>query len=544
MVVVFGSLVALLHLVLNNAFTVPMLHPDEGGYLGNARQIVEHVGSSSEGYLAGYSLLLVLPASLASDPWLFYSYALDVNAVLAGMTAGLLVVVFRGVFPKQSMLLALVAASFASFVSGIFIVRNFALGDNLLILLIVLASLLLLRSTLSVTKLRRRLLLGAFGAVCALSTWVNPRGVAVVVSGVVVVAAFALVENRKRLVDIAIVLVVAGFVFLLGRTINGLILGATSTAPGGSASLYLDAFLQAERWSGVFVNIVRRVGYLSVASVGGIWAVMIWAVRSRRAEHRTDSDSGALSIVVFLFVAIGISLVFNSFTMGFGEDARVDHLFYGRYLEVYLPVLVVLAVGVAASSMSAADSRVVALISATSGFIAAIALSLEPLDGPAIFTNVSSVWVFSVFTNSNLVLAFFLGGFLTALTWIAVSIRPRLGLAWMGAALVGMSVTMYLALLSSASPFGAQVEIPRALIEINSQDREECVSLLPRADAEFIAHQYNFLVPGIVLEESSSPTCSLRVGSRIQHAADMDSDLLVKETIGDLYLWRTTGLSR
>ena len=99
---VVSVLVAGVLLVLNGEFILPMLYGDEGGYLANARRVTDSVGVSLHGYLAGYSLFLIPPALATNDPWLFYRLALDVNAVLAGATAGMLVLLSRMLLPRVS----------------------------------------------------------------------------------------------------------------------------------------------------------------------------------------------------------------------------------------------------------------------------------------------------------------------------------------------------------------------------------------------------------------------------------------------------------
>jgi hypothetical protein len=402
-------------------------------------------------------------------------------------------------------------------------------------------SLLLILAVRCESPVRRRMLLAAFAFLCAFSAWANPRGLALVFAGVAISAVLLFVIDGWRSLDFLVVLGVMGIGLVLGDAVNDAIVGTVSGAPGSDASGYFDAIRDVELWPRVGLNIVRRIGYLTVASVGMIWAVAVWLVKQRKSRWTTTREGGIVIVVLFAVFALGLSLVLNSLTMGLLNYLKPDRLFYGRYIEIYLPVLVVVAVGLVASRLSVSDMRIVALLSLVSPIVAAAALSIEsirPFDMPL---NATAIYAIAAFVDRNLIAAFAVGGIISALVWLVMSVRLRIGLVYAGAVLAFLAVTAYaLVLLPTQQWRDAQVAIPLALLELQQEEQLECIAVHAIEDAWHQIHLYEFVVPGTVVERSPNSDCTVRVGSALQYVAAEDAIRLAYEPALDLYLWRVT----
>ena len=539
MAFVVSVLVAGVFLVLNGEFVLPMLYGDEGGYLGNARRVADSVGASLHGYLAGYSLFLIPPALATNDPWIFYRLALDVNAVLAGATAGMLVLLSRMLFPRISRPMAGVAALLAMTIGGVSVFPYYAMSENVLVPAIVAASLLLVLALRSEAAMPRRKLLAGFSFVCAFPAWANPRGLAIAVGGIAIAAVLLVLIDAWQPSDLLVVLGVMGAGLVLGELVNRAIVGTVTGTPGTDPAPYLDVIRDVGLWGSVALNFVRRLGYLTVASVGMIWVVVVWLART--FSHRSVSTEERDIVVTSLFVGVGVALsvVLNSMTIGLVEDARADLLFYGRYFEIFLPVLVVIAVGLAVSRLSRSEMRIVALLSLVSAVIAAAALSVESLDRAYTPINAISIYAIAVFMELDVVLAFVVGGVVAGSVWLAMSVRLRMGLAYAGAALVVIAISAYGSVLLPPRQWrSTQVVISEALLDMQKANQLECLGVLPFPDEWHQTHQYLYFVPGLDLEQSANPLCGLRVGSAPQYAARSGAIRLAYEPVLDLYLWR------
>jgi hypothetical protein len=538
---VVAVLVASIYFVLNGGFELPILHGDEGGYLGNARRVADAVGVSRHGYLAGYSLFLVPAAIATTDPWVFHSLALDTNALMAGATAGIMVLISRTLFPELSELKAVVAAVLAMLVTGVAVFPFYAMSESVLVPAISGSSLLLILAARCEAPVQRRVLLAAFSFLCAFSAWANVRGLALVFAGVAISVVLLFVIDAWQPTDLLVVLGVVGVGLVLGDVVNDAIVGSVSSAPGSDTSGYLDAIRDVGQWPRVGLNIVRRIGYLTVASAGMIWAVVVWLVKQRRSRWVPSDDGSIVVAVLFVLFALGLSLVLNSLTMGLLSSSRTDQLFYGRYIEIYLPVLVVVAVGLVASRLSSSEMRIVALLSLVSSIIAAAALSIEStrqFDAPV---NAIAIYTIAVFVDLNLVVAFGVGGIFSALAWLVMSMRLRIGLVYAGAALAVLAMTAYFSVLLPPQQWrDAQVAIPLALLELQQEEQLECIAVHAIEDAWHQIHLYEFVVPGTVVERSPNSDCAVRVGSALQYVAAEDAIRLAYEPALDLYLWRVT----
>jgi hypothetical protein len=527
------------YFVVNDAFTMPLLHGDEDGYLNNARRIADGVPPSLHGYLAGYSLFLIPPALITSDPWAFYRLSLDVNALLAGVTAGTLVLLVRVLFPTLSTAKTAVAVGFGVATAGVAMFPLYAMSESVLVPAIAGSSLLLALALGTADTTARRWYLAGVAFVAAFSAWANPRGLAIVLAGIAIVALLAAISDSWRVGDVLIVIGVAAVTVLVGNVVNGLIVGDI-VAPGSDPSNYLGTVKDVSLWPKVAANIVRRLGYLTIASVGMLWVVVLWLFTERSSSRRSAADQPIVHVSLFVVTALGVSLVLNSMTMGLAAESRYDQLIYGRYLEIYLPPIIAIAVGLVATRVALIDLRIVAVLGVAVPAVSAALLSFESTDRLFAPINAVAIYALAGLTVGNLVVALIGAGIFIALIWVWASIRQNAGFVLIGSTLAVILVLAQVVALGPARKWRAnQDAIPLALLEIEETGTLDCVAVLPISDRWHQYHQTSFFVPHAELELVAEPHCTVRVGSGAQFRSEERAEVLAYEPELEIFLWRS-----
>ena len=112
-----------------------------------------------------------------------------------------------------------------------------------------------------------------------------------------------------------------------------------------------------------------------------------------------------MHVSLFVVTALGVSLVLNSMTMGLMAESRYDQLIYGRYLEIYLPPIIAIAVGLVATRAALIDLRIVAVLSVTVPAVSAALLSFESTDRLFAPINAVAIYALAGLTVGNLVVA-------------------------------------------------------------------------------------------------------------------------------------------
>ena len=135
----------------------------------------------------------------------------------------------------------------------------YAMSESVLVPAIVGSSLLLALALGTADTTTRRWYLAGVAFVAAFSTWANPRGLAIVLAGIAIVALLAVISDSWRVGDVLIVIGVAAVTVLVGNVVNGLIVGDI-VAPGSDASNYLGTVKDVSLW--------RRWPRISSAALG------------------------------------------------------------------------------------------------------------------------------------------------------------------------------------------------------------------------------------------------------------------------------------
>ena len=318
----------------------PTVHPDEFGFLSNGQALIGHVEApipTGSFYPAGYGIVTGLGALLSGSITGAYRFALISNLLFAVLTAACAHrLATRGFGASRS--IGLVAASLVFVTPGTVVTAMFAWPETVSRL----AFLVFISAVIGVTRHpsnRRVLLLG-------LSTGLMP----------------ALHGRFTLLLPIlCLIFLWWGLIRFIPRTVAIIGVGITALGYSGSyalnkfvkGALYADAYDQENRllrrlldpsvWPALLRTMVGQSWYLIATSfgmVGVAFAIGFLRIKSEGGRKSVATDPACLGMLVLL-----ASSLFIIFTGGLQllYGSRGDHLIYGRYVEILVPALLVLA---------------------------------------------------------------------------------------------------------------------------------------------------------------------------------------------------------
>ena len=323
------------HLVLSAAMRVPIIQPDELGYLQNARFLARGGLRSETEYYPGFSLLLVPLWWMSSSPQFVFRGALISEAVISGIGVLLLWRLSRAVVPdlrgwRRALVVAVASAYPAELLYG-----NFALAE--ITFAVVFSGVVLIAA--QALPGRQPRWWAALGASSGLLALVHPRGFAVVVA----VALLGLVVLGVRAASIRpLAALGAGIAAGLALT-RWLVTYTKGTARTGFGAYRPDTVLSkslsVHGGLSLLSELAGQLWYLSLATLG---LVPFGLVLGIRALHRVATGDRRPWVLAQSFATLSFLGVWalSSLFMNLGE--RADKLIYGRYNDgVIAPLLVI-----------------------------------------------------------------------------------------------------------------------------------------------------------------------------------------------------------
>ncbi|HEX7112704.1 MAG TPA: hypothetical protein VF216_09685 [Mizugakiibacter sp.] len=323
--------VATLHLVYALAsVAVPYVFGDEAGYLLKAAALDGVRTDAYSSYYPGYSLLIAPAFWLASDPAAVFRVVQVLNALLWGVAAWAMLALGRRLAPEARARELYGAAALVSLYPAFLAFSCFALSENALTPLVLLLALLMLRLIERPTS-ARALLLGAGTGLLLLT---NPRAAAV---GVALLAALLPWAWRTRrwvpylrvaaaaAVGFASLHLASRAFFLHELHLSG---GAVRGHYPGMRALtgQLLALAAPAEAAKVATAAAGQAAYLIAGSVGLAAVGAVCLLRWLR-----HADEARRMFARFALASLALTLLMTAFFMR--GDARIDLLFYGRYSE-------------------------------------------------------------------------------------------------------------------------------------------------------------------------------------------------------------------
>lgn len=324
-----------IHLVLSAPMRVPIIHPDELGYLENAR-FLAHGGLRSETeYYPGFSLLLVPLWWLSRSPSLIYRHALELEAVLGGLGAWLSWRLTPHLTPGLVGWRRLAVVALVAIYPPFLLYGNFALAETAFVCVFAIVVL----ATARAIPTRRPMPWLGLGLASGGLALVHPRGFAVVVAAVLI-AAVVLGPNKSSISPFAGLVAGLGASLGVTRWLVSYVKGPTSN---GFAAYRPDGIisksLSLHGASSLVVELAGQLFYLSVATFGLVPLGLLLGGRALIRVLRGDRTHQMLTQAFVTLSFLGVWTL-SSLFMNLGD--RADKLIYGRYNEgVLVPLLVI-----------------------------------------------------------------------------------------------------------------------------------------------------------------------------------------------------------
>ena len=318
----------------------PTVHPDEWGFLSNGQVLIGHTEApipTGSFYPAGYGLVTGLGALITGSLPGSYRFALLANVVLAVLTAwfaGRLAV--RG-FGATKLMGHLVSA-LVFVLPGTIVTAMFAWPETASRL----AFLVFISLVMTVAKNRTSIQVLGLGLFTGLMPALHGRFTLLIP----VVGAVFLWWGIQRLISRRMALL-AVFVTAIGyegsRLLNQFVKRSLYEESYDQETRLLSRLVDPNLWPALLRTMVGQTWYLTATSCGLLGVGIAFAIRRIRSEggaRTVSSDPQRLGLLVLI-----VSSMLVVFTGGLQllHGNRGDHLIYGRYVEILVPALLVVA---------------------------------------------------------------------------------------------------------------------------------------------------------------------------------------------------------
>ena len=318
----------------------PTVHPDEWGFLSNGQVLIGHTEApipTGSFYPAGYGLVTGLGALITGSLPGSYRFALLANVVLAVLTAwfaGRLAV--RGF--GASKLMGRLVAALVFVLPGTIVTAMFAWPETASRL----AFLLFISRVITVAKNRTSIQVLGLGLFTGLMPALHGRFTLLIP----VVGAVFLWWGIQRLISRRTALL-AIFVTAVGyegsRLLNQFVKRSLYEESYDQETRLLSRLVDPNLWPALLRTMVGQTWYLTATSCGllgvGI-AFAVWRIRSEGGARTVSSDPQRLGLLVL--IASSFLVIFTG-GLQLLHGNRGDHLIYGRYVEILVPALLVVA---------------------------------------------------------------------------------------------------------------------------------------------------------------------------------------------------------
>jgi len=318
----------------------PTVHPDEWGFLSNGQVLIGHSEApipTGSFYPAGYGLITGLGALITGSLPGAYRFALLANVVLAIATAwfaGRLAV--RGF--GASKLMGRIVSALVFVVPGTIVTAMFAWPETASRL----AFLVFISLVITVAKNRSTIQVVGLGLFTGLMPALHGRFTLLIP----VVGLVFLWWGIQRLISRRVSLL-ALFVTAIGyegsRLLNQFVKRSLYEASYDQESRLLRRLFNPSVWPALLRTMAGQTWYLTATSCGlvgvGI-AFAMWRIRSEGGARTVSADPQRLGLLVL--VASSLLIIFTG-GLQLLYGARGDHLIYGRYVEILVPALLVVA---------------------------------------------------------------------------------------------------------------------------------------------------------------------------------------------------------
>lgn len=457
----------------------PVIHADEYGYLMGAHYMARGGLATAKPFSPGYSLLIVPLWWLSDSAATVYRWTLGINAVLAGLTTLLLFQLARRLRPDSRSLTWALAAAVTAAYPAILLWSNLAVSENLLVPGFVLLCLLVLRAWERPTVTRWMLV----GAETGFLSWVHER--ALVLAFVTAVIAFHTLRPWRKNLDAlttygsALALTLAGGV-ALSHYVTADTPGHELPDTGSSASSLIQRVTSGSGLAHMAGELAGQGLYLLVGTAG-LFCIALAVLTSRR-QKRGWAEPPPGPMPLFLLLVLAAEAVLAAVYLATGN--RIDDLLYGRYIEAFIPPVLLIGMLGGLLLVRPADfwrGRGPALIATGGLILTAVGVTLEwgeTLSGTVVTSNLfaladqvysgpASVSIFGLATlGLTATVAVIFGFRLSALGGAAVAV----------ALMIPASAYGYSYLINQSDGRLSERALPAAIVALQQRYQVACVS--------------------------------------------------------------------
>ena len=318
----------------------PTVHPDEFGFLTNGQVLIgnnEAAIPTGSFYPAGYGIVTGLGALITGSISGAYRFSLLTNVVLAVVTAwyaGRLAQ--RGFGASRHMAMVITALVFV--VPGTIVSAMFSWAETASRL----AFLLFVGFVLRVSKDRSNGLVVGLGLFTGLMPALHGRFILLLP---IVCLLFAWWWLRKEItfVTAGLAVAVTAMAYAATHLLNKFVKTAVYTTSYDQENRLLERLVNPNVWPAMLRTMVGQSWYL-IASSCGLIGIAIFFIISRVVGNggRKTIGGDAERVTLLVVFAAAFAIIFTGgLQLLYGN--RGDHLIYGRYVEMMVPALLVIA---------------------------------------------------------------------------------------------------------------------------------------------------------------------------------------------------------
>lgn len=326
-----------------------VMYPDEFGYWASAAKWLGYdwsqLASMGSYYSYGYSLILTPILWMFENGVMVYRAAVAVNMVLMCISLWLMFDVLNKLFLKQDQQTVIFACGVGVFYPAWIFYMQMTLTEALLMFLYILTVYLLIRF------IEKPKVITSIGLACSLVYiyFVHMRTVGVVIACVLTVLLLVYLkpECRKAGVIFIVFLIALGLIgtgikeAVVSQVYAGADAGMLAVNDYGGQWGKLQEIFTLRGFVRLLASCVCKLFYLGMASFGLVyWAIGYLVIRVKhlifgivKKKHFEIVDAAVLYI---LLSATGIFLITAIYMINPG---RIDGIFYGRYNELFVPLM-------------------------------------------------------------------------------------------------------------------------------------------------------------------------------------------------------------
>ncbi len=313
-------LFALFFLYLGKDSKFPIIYPDEAGYIGWARILAGNAGDGLH-YYPGYSILAAPFFFFSDDITLVYPLMIKLNAFLGGLIPVFLYRLSKEWCKPAAVLKRAFICSVASLYPAVTSYVRLGWCETLLSVLLLAMALCLVSLEKNRASAGTWILLGVLGIWASLT---HPRGVMFCL-GALVAAAVLLKEKKRLLIGCGIV---------CACMISAGICLVCSGSSHVGASHITDQLIHLMTAKGIFsflTTLLSHFCYLLFSTYGMAAVGLYYGISSLRKREKGN--------ILWIFTLASLFFLWCLSAVYMYHHERPDHILYGRYLEVIVPLL-------------------------------------------------------------------------------------------------------------------------------------------------------------------------------------------------------------